>query len=66
MLLNKTYRLFCKLFYWGKYRDVSGIKLNPANPKKCRGNGNYKGIEICCENCDYFLTCYKIKEKLNK
>ena len=58
ILFNKIYFFLCKIFYRGKYRDITGIKLNPDNPYKCKGNGDYKGIEICCENCDYGLQCY--------
>lgn len=34
------------------------IPLNPENPLECKGNGNFEGIEIRCENCDYFLQCF--------
>ena len=60
MLINKLYHFMCKIFYWGKYRDVTGVKLNPNNPFKCRGNGDYKGIEICCDNCDYYMGCMDV------
>ena len=66
MLFNKIYYILCKIFYHGKYRDITGIKLNPNNPLKCRGNGDYKGIEICCENCDYYLSCHEVFKEIEK
>ena len=43
--------------------DVTGVMLTPANNgKDCLGNGEHvdkqgNPIEICCDNCDYFLCC---------
>lgn len=25
---------------------------------ECKGNGKHEGIEIQCDECDYFLICY--------
>ena len=26
--------------------------------KDCLGNGSYPGVECCCDECDFFLTCF--------
>ncbi len=45
--------------------DVTGTILCPSkNGEKCRGNGEHKNIfgrtiECCCDECNYFLECYK-------
>ncbi len=48
--------------------DVTGIPLLPGNKgKDCLGNGrhlaqNGEYIECCCDECDYGLCCYEMKE----
>lgn len=43
--------------------DVTGTILIPGNDgKDCPGNGehfdeNGEGIEICCDECDYYVCC---------
>lgn len=43
--------------------DVTGIELTPGNGgKHCLGNGKHYDdngnlIEICCDECDYYLCC---------
>ena len=33
--------------------------LTPGyNGEDCLGNGAYPGVECCCDECDFFLTCY--------
>ena len=44
-------------------RDSSGIEITPGQPEICQGNGKTTGaggeiLECCCDECDYFLTCY--------
>ena len=37
----------------------TGIKLTPSyQGKECLGNGSWPGYECCCDECDYFLTCF--------
>ena len=39
--------------------DVTGAVLLPGNfGKDCRGNGEGKEIECCCDECDYCLLCF--------
>lgn len=39
--------------------SATGITLTPSYyGKKCQGNGEHEGIECCCDQCDYFLTCF--------
>lgn len=51
--------------------DVTGTVLTPGNDgKDCLGNGSHYDefgnlIEICCEQCDYFLCCNAKNNKLN-
>ena len=26
--------------------------------KDCLGNGAHPGVECCCDECDFFLTCF--------
>lgn len=46
-------------------RDVTGIKLRPGwGGHFCPGNGeHYDGdgelIECCCDECDYYMRCFK-------
>lgn len=38
--------------------DITGTILIPGNlGKGCPGNGEYAGIECCCDECDYLLCC---------
>lgn len=38
--------------------DITGTPLTPGNfGKDCLGNGEREGIEICCDECDYYLCC---------
>ena len=38
--------------------DSTGIVLTPGNGgADCLGNGLHKGIECCCDECDYMLCC---------
>ncbi len=45
--------------------DITGTILHPSeNGEKCKGNGLHKDlfgrtIECCCDECSYFLACYK-------
>lgn len=37
----------------------TGIELTPSSEgKDCLGNGEHPGIECCCDECDYYLTCF--------
>lgn len=38
--------------------DVTGVMLNPGNPDKCLGNGEVKGIDCRCDECDFYLKCF--------
>ncbi|MBQ3554347.1 MAG: hypothetical protein IJA08_06660 [Clostridia bacterium] len=50
-----------------KFIDVTGIPLTPSrNGKRCLGNGEYPGYEICCDECDYYLYCFKEYRKIVK
>ena len=40
-----------------KVKDITGIELMPGEPNVCLGNGE-KGIECCCDECDYYLLCF--------
>lgn len=48
--------------------DYINIELTLGNGgENCLGNGehideNGKTIEICCENCDFFLCCFPQSE----
>ena len=38
--------------------DVTGVELIPENHgKDCLGNGRHKGVEWCCDECDYMMCC---------
>ena len=42
--------------------DVTGTILTPGNQgKACLGNGEYPGIECCCDECDYLMCCFDVK-----
>lgn len=41
-----------------KVTDVTGAILTPAKPEKCQGNGEYKGFECCCDECNWFMLCF--------
>ncbi len=35
------------------------IQLTPSpNGEDCLGNGEHEGIEIQCDECDYYLECF--------
>ena len=38
--------------------DVTGAILTPGKPEKCQGNGEHKGFDCCCDECDWFLLCF--------
>ena len=38
--------------------DPTGVEPTPGNlAKDCLGNGRHKGIECCCDECNYMLCC---------
>ena len=38
---------------------MEDIKLTPSpNGEDCLGNGDHEGIEIQCDECDFYLTCF--------
>lgn len=38
--------------------DATGVILTPGEEGKfCLGNGLHRGIECCCEECDYARCC---------
>ena len=39
--------------------DITGAKLVPEDPKRCQGNGEHPFFECCCDECDYYIDCYK-------
>lgn len=41
-----------------KFIDPTGAILTPGFPENCQGNGEHSDFEICCDNCDHFLTCF--------
>ncbi len=51
--------------------DVTGTVLTPGNDgKDCLGNGSHYDefgnlLEICCEQCDYFLCCNAKNNEFN-
>lgn len=35
------------------------IELKPSiNGKDCIANGMHEGVEIACDECDYYLQCF--------
>ena len=38
-------------------KDITGIELTPGEPSVCLGNGE-QGYECCCDECDYYLSCF--------
>lgn len=49
--------------------DITGTILIPGNQgENCPGNGEYTDeygnyIECCCEECDYMICCFKMKNQ---
>ena len=44
---------------------ITGIFLSPGfHGENCPGNGNTEGQECCCEECDFFLTCFPDWKKM--
>ncbi len=38
--------------------DITGTTLIPGNcGKDCPGNGDFVGLECCCDQCDYMMCC---------
>ena len=37
--------------------DITGVELMPGEPAGCLGNGE-QGFECCCDECDYYLSCF--------
>ena len=40
-----------------RIKDITGVELMPGEPAACVGNGE-QGFECCCDECDYFLSCF--------
>ena len=40
-----------------KVIDITGVELSPGEPSVCSGNGK-QGVECCCDECDYYLSCF--------
>lgn len=46
-------------YYDGDGKYSKRIRLTPSpNGEKCLGNGEHKGIEIRCDECNFFLECF--------
>ena len=64
--MNDTYVLFavrengCYGFNFGEADELRDclLELSPGDPQNCKSNGRH-GIECQCENCDFFLDCFK-------
>ncbi len=66
---RKTKEAYCKIATVVTKRvhvvDVTGTILTPCdNGEGCKGNGEHKNlfgkpIECCCDECDYYLLCFK-------
>ena len=42
-----------------EYRDITGIELTPSeHGKDCLGNGQHEGVECCCDECNFYLSCF--------
>ena len=37
--------------------DITGVELAPGEPTVCLGNGE-GDFECCCDECDYYLSCF--------
>lgn len=46
--------------------DETGMMLNPGNPDKCLGNGEFPKIECRCDECDYLGECYPEHLTINR
>ena len=45
--------------------ESTGILLTPSHHGAlCLGNGEHPGFECCCEECDFYLTCFPDWDKL--
>lgn len=38
--------------------EFTGAILTPGNPNLCQGNGENPDFEICCDECNWFLSCF--------
>ena len=39
--------------------SATGILLTPSfHGEDCLGNGEFAGLECCCDECDYYLICF--------
>ena len=51
--------------------DVTGIFLTPGDSgNACAGNGAHRNadgtpLECCCDECDYYLTCFPAYDRLS-
>jgi len=45
--------------------DIIGVELSPGEPTDCFGNGEH-GFECCCDECDYYLSCFPQLDTENK
>ena len=48
---------------WGGQQDMidpaTGIRLTPSiHGVDCLGNGERPGLECCCDECDWYTTCF--------
>lgn len=42
-----------------EFLDPTGITLTPSPyGRDCKGNGEWPGVECCCDECDYYLVCF--------
>lgn len=41
----------------------TGIELRPSyHGEDCPGSGDHPETECCCDECDYYLTCFPESE----
>ena len=50
-----------------KIDTATGIPLTPSyHGELCLGNGDHPQFECCCDECDYYLTCFPDWNKLSE
>ena len=43
----------------GTIDPCTGIMLTPSyHGEKCLGSGDHAGFECCCDECEYYLSCF--------
>lgn len=58
-VIDESYKKLRQRYRPEDFIDPTGTTLNPSwHGEDCLGNGEHPGIECCCDECQFYLSCF--------